>query len=319
MNIATTRSCPQKLVLGSSNFPALRRFSSSLLLCAFALSLLFLGLPISASPSTDKAAAAEPLKPIPDRLVVLTFDDGNKTDIEVVAPLLKKYGFGATFFITEGLGADKDKKTFLTWEEVQQLDKLGFEIGNHTRRHLDASKQPRDELDADLAYIEERCEKLGIARPVSFCYPGYRHGAQAVEVLKKRTYRFARRGNAPEIPQEREGGRGLAYDPAVDHPLLIPSTGAAGPKFTYADLVWAVDQARDGKICVLTFHGVPARLHPWVTLAPEEFERYLMYLKQQNCKVIALRDLGQYVDPTKAVGDPYDGINSRLKAKSASK
>ena len=31
-----------------------------------------------------------------------------------VAPLLKKYGFGATFFITEGFGFAKDKKNFMT-------------------------------------------------------------------------------------------------------------------------------------------------------------------------------------------------------------
>ena len=120
------------------------------------------------------------------------------------------------------------------------------------------------------------------------------------------------------MKQELEGGRGLAYDPAVHHPLLIPTTGAAGPKFSYEDLVWAVDQARGGKICVLTFHGVPANLHPWVNLAPAEFERYLRYLKQQECKVIALRDVGQYVDSAQAGDDPYAGINRRLNQKSGS-
>ena len=43
------------------------------------------------------------LIPIPNGLVVLTFDDGNKSDFTYVAPLLKQYGFGATFYITEGL------------------------------------------------------------------------------------------------------------------------------------------------------------------------------------------------------------------------
>jgi len=38
---------------------------------------------------------------IPDKVVVLTFDDSPKSHITVVAPILKKYGFGATFFVTE--------------------------------------------------------------------------------------------------------------------------------------------------------------------------------------------------------------------------
>ena len=42
-------------------------------------------------------------KKIPDKLVVLTFDDGCKSQGTFVGPLLKRYGFGATFYITEGL------------------------------------------------------------------------------------------------------------------------------------------------------------------------------------------------------------------------
>ena len=53
--------------------------------------------------------ASEPQRPpgplpIPDRLVVLSFDDGNKSDITYVAPALQRLGFGATFFVSEGRG-----------------------------------------------------------------------------------------------------------------------------------------------------------------------------------------------------------------------
>ena len=39
-------------------------------------------------------------EPVPDKLVVLTFDDSVASQANYVAPLLKKHGFGATFFIT---------------------------------------------------------------------------------------------------------------------------------------------------------------------------------------------------------------------------
>jgi len=38
-------------------------------------------------------------KAIPDRLVVLTFDDACASHATVVAPILKRLGFGATFYI----------------------------------------------------------------------------------------------------------------------------------------------------------------------------------------------------------------------------
>ena len=50
--------------------------------------------------------------PIPDRLVVLTFDDSVVSHATFVAPLLKKYGFGATFFITEGFEFTTDKEHY---------------------------------------------------------------------------------------------------------------------------------------------------------------------------------------------------------------
>ncbi|MDB4550109.1 polysaccharide deacetylase family protein, partial [Akkermansiaceae bacterium] len=90
------------------------------------------GLILSESNAGEKVTG---LKPIPDKLVVLTFDDCNKSDRSFVAAEVKKYGFGATFFVTEGLGFLKNKNHYTTWEEIAELDKMGFEIANHTRSH----------------------------------------------------------------------------------------------------------------------------------------------------------------------------------------
>ena len=78
-------------------------------------------------------AHASALEPIPDKLVVLTFDDANKSDHSFVAGVLKQHGFGATFYVTEGLGFLKSKTNYTTWEEIRELHDQGFEIGNHTQ------------------------------------------------------------------------------------------------------------------------------------------------------------------------------------------
>ncbi|MEO2003633.1 MAG: polysaccharide deacetylase family protein [Candidatus Poribacteria bacterium] len=243
---------------------------------------------------------------VPDRLVVLTFDDGAKSDIETVAPLLKSYGFEATFFITEGLNFLANKEHRLTWDEVRTLHEDGFEIGNHTSDHAAADVQPPDELQADVEAIERRCAEYGIPHPTSFCYPGYRHSPSAVTVLEQMDYRLARRGTAPEYP---EGvGRGRVYDPAVDHPLLIPTTAASGPNWRFEDFIEAVEQARDGEVAVLTFHGVPDLDHPWVHTEPALFERCMAHLHGHGYRVIALRDLEPYVHDDARAADPYASI-----------
>jgi peptidoglycan/xylan/chitin deacetylase (PgdA/CDA1 family) len=236
------------------------------------------------------------LLPIPNGLVVLTFDDGNKSDFTYVAPLLNRYGFGATFYITEGLNFLENKEYYLTWEEVHQLHQSGFEIGNHTRHHKNVNSQTQEELLADLEYIDTRCQQYNIQIPETFCYPGYNHGPQALEVLTKKGMRFARRGISPEFPHESEGGRGPAYDPKIHHRLLIPTTGASGPNWSFDDFVWAVEQAKDEKIAILTFHGVPALEHPWVNTFPDDFKVYMDFLNDHGFTVIALRDLSKYIE-----------------------
>ena len=49
---------------------------------------------------------------------MLTFDDASKSHLHVARPLLKKYKFGATFFVTEGFDFPTNKKDYMTWEEI---------------------------------------------------------------------------------------------------------------------------------------------------------------------------------------------------------
>ena len=123
------------------------------------------------------------LSPVPDRLVVLTFDDGNKSDIEFVAPLLKRYGFGATFFVSDCAWFQEDKKTYMTWEEVRKLHATGFEVGNHTRSHPNLTQLSAEAIAEEVEYIERLHREHGLPRPTSFCYPGYHVNRTAVEVV----------------------------------------------------------------------------------------------------------------------------------------
>jgi hypothetical protein len=145
----------------------------------------------------------------------------------------------------------------------------------------------RPQFEESLAYIEDQCRKLGIPKPTTFAYPGYDANSKDLDLLSQRGYTFARMGG--ERP----------YDPLVDDVLHVPGINANG---TDAEHVLAsIKQAREGKIVVLTFHGIPDYEHEWVTTPPEVFLRYMDYLKEHNYKVIALRDLKDYIVPTEAL------------------
>src|SRR5207244_2121270 len=94
----------------------------------------------------SSAASAPGLDPIPDKVVVLTFDDASKSHFTVARPILLKYKFGATFFITEGFDFPTNKKDYMTWAEIAQLHKDGFEIGNHTLGHVGVTEKALRDL-----------------------------------------------------------------------------------------------------------------------------------------------------------------------------
>lgn len=256
-------------------------------------------------------SVAKALEPIPDRLVVLTFDDASKSHYTVVRPLLKKLHFGATFFVTEGFDFPTNRRDYMSWQEIAQLHRDGFEIGNHTRDHLGITDKTVRDLAAQVRGINERCKEHGIPIPISFAYPGNALSKAALPILKDLGIRFARRGGSPEYPYKE--GRGFAYEPGKDHPLLIPSAGDARPAWKLADFKNAVNQARGGRIAVLQFHGVPDTAHDWVTSSKAQFEEYLQYLAENRFRVIAMRDLARYVDPDISPVNPWNVIEDRKK------
>jgi peptidoglycan/xylan/chitin deacetylase (PgdA/CDA1 family) len=255
--------------------------------------------------------------PIPDKLVVLTFDDSSASHATVAAPLLKRLGFNATFFITEGFTFRTNKRDYLTWEQIAALHRDGFEIGNHTRDHLSITEKNISHLTEQLDAIVLGCRDHGIPPPVSFAWPGNKFHVTALPVLRAAGIRFARRGGEPEVPYAVGGG--VAYEPGLDHSLLIPTAGDARPTWTLADLQRAVGVARNGRIAVLQFHGVPDGEHPWVNTPRERFEEYMEWLHREHYTVIALRDLARYVDESVIPADPLAIMERRRQTPPAAK
>ncbi len=219
---------------------------------------------------------------VPEKLVVLTFDDAPASQYAVVAPLLQEFGFGATFYVCEFPPNYQDSTLYMNWRQIQALDRMGFEIANHTRSHAKITELSQTEFNAELEYIDHKCDSLGIPISKNFAYPGYRLNAEILEYLKEKNYRMARAG----------GSR--PYDPLNDHPYLIPSW--ATDENNKREIMEALQKAKDGKIVVLTLHGVPDIEHPWVNTPPELFREYLQYLADNGYTVISMRDLEKYID-----------------------
>ena len=94
---------------------------------------------------------------VPRRSAVLTFDDGYEETHTVAWPLLKRYGFTATVFVTP---AEVGLPGFATWEQIIEMARGGMTIGSHTMHHqylpLVLAERLHEELVQSKLIIEER-------------------------------------------------------------------------------------------------------------------------------------------------------------------
>ncbi|MCX6877221.1 MAG: autotransporter-associated beta strand repeat-containing protein [Verrucomicrobia bacterium] len=254
----------------------------SLVLAALALPSLTCGQPAEPDPNGVL------LKPIPDKLIVLTFDDGCASGYTVAAPILKSLGFGGSFYVCDFDSFKTRKDWYLTFRQMQAMAADGLEIGNHTVGHWGG-------LDSFLA-MEDQMLANHVPKPTTVCWPLYQADPASFPDLAKHGYTFGR------------GGHDRPYRPTVDNPFDVPS-------FTLRDgvpietFIKQAQQARQGRVVVFTLHGVPDLEHGAVGLEPATFKVMMQYLKDNHYQVIAMRDLAKFIDPAKAAKLPPTAKN----------
>jgi len=138
--------------------------------------------------------------------LLITFDDGYRSNHDVAAPLLEKHGFRAFYFLPEAkIAADRaaadaafaaaknEPEARMTWSEARALETRGHRIGCHTRTHMRlADDLPAERLaDEITAAGLDMADKLG--HPVDdFCWVGgeeWSYGARAFDEIRRAGYR----------------------------------------------------------------------------------------------------------------------------------
>jgi peptidoglycan/xylan/chitin deacetylase (PgdA/CDA1 family) len=119
----------------------------------------------------------------PERVVVLTFDDGYEDAATVALPILRKYGARGTFFVSSGfVGTPRH----LTWKEMRAMRDAGMEIACHGTFHLDLSTLDRSQQMAEAGGCMRRFARyLGGAPPVTYAYPAGKFDAVTLELMKQ--------------------------------------------------------------------------------------------------------------------------------------
>ena len=147
---------------------------------------------------------------LPERPVMLTFDDGHLNNLTYVLPLLERYDMKAVISVVgrycETYSQTPDPNpnyAYLTWDDLRALADTGrFEIQNHSYdMHDQGARKGSGKLpgESDEAYrqvlqqdvsrlqqiLEERCD----IRPTAFTYPFGLIGEHEEEILREMGFR----------------------------------------------------------------------------------------------------------------------------------
>lgn len=145
-------------------------------------------------------------EPLPDKPVMITFDDGHESFNEYIYPILKKYDLKAVLSVvgsyTDTYTENEDHNinySYLTWKQINELADSGIvEIGNHTydlhtidKGRKGCSKNPgedveqyRNFLTKDVLKLQDKITNYTGSNLKIFTYPFGRFSKETKEIIK---------------------------------------------------------------------------------------------------------------------------------------
>lgn len=128
-------------------------------------------------------------QPLPDKPIVITFDDGYMDNYQEAYPLLEKYGFKATFFVIANFVGTSDR--YMNWEQLKELNKQGYDIESHTLTHKRLPFQNDDKAKMELVSSKIIIEKKLDKKVEFLAYPGGEFDQRIEDLSRNAGYRAA--------------------------------------------------------------------------------------------------------------------------------
>jgi len=151
-------------------------------------------------PLGEIVAALPGHRPLPERAVVLTFDDGFRDFYSSAAPVLRRLRLPATVFLPTGYCGKSNcwpnqpawvcKEALLDWKQVTELVRDEFKIGAHGINHSDLTTLSLEEAEQEISGSKAQIEEHAACQVEFFAYP-YGRWSPTARVLVLGNYRAA--------------------------------------------------------------------------------------------------------------------------------
>ena len=125
--------------------------------------------------------------PLPEKPVIITFDDGYRDNYVNAFPLLRERGMVATFFVVTDF-IDEERPEYLTWDMVREMHAGGMSIESHSRNHASLKGKDADFLVWQALGSQETITyELGV-RPRFVSYPAGEFDQLTIDIFASAGY-----------------------------------------------------------------------------------------------------------------------------------
>ena len=219
--------------------------------------------------------------PEPQKKVALFFDDGWKNQYDEAFPVLKNFGFKATFaVITDYIGLDRGTLLArMNQTELMELQKSGMEIASHTKTHPHMLNLTHERLIDEITNSKKALTQLGF-NVKTFVYPHGEWNQTLLGYVKEAGYTCARTIKPEAYILENQDAN-TRY-----HIGSWPITNQ-----TLEEFKKILNNANESNVIVLTYHHI-ADEGPEETGTPtQNFQEQMRYLKENNFEVVLLSEI----------------------------
>lgn len=147
-------------------------------------------------------------KPLPDKIAVLTFDDGYEDNYFQAFPILRKHNFPATIFLTTGfLGQTMNNfqnkpLKLLSWPQIKEMHHSGLiDFEPHTISHQPLTDLPLAKAGQEILLSKDEVEKTLQKKCSLFSYPKGKYNEAIKKVLQQSGFLGATSENEGLIKQ----------------------------------------------------------------------------------------------------------------------
>jgi peptidoglycan/xylan/chitin deacetylase (PgdA/CDA1 family) len=256
-----------------------------------------------------------------NKVVMIGFDDGWKSQITYAKPILDKYGLKASFFVVCNYVNSGDIRR-MNWQDIATLQQDRMDVESHTMDHKPLDTLSTNALIYEIAGSKQCLAGHGIDSSI-FAYP-FNLGSNKPSVVNivAKYYNFARTGTYPLMsidcsgfatikPQQTDCRTYLPdgkltfanrYDIRSDSFFHITSGHNYGPSEMFQRFIQQVNSQvpyNNGKINaipILTYHDLTYNIHDYnkaaTTITVQLFDQEMRYLHDNGFKVLLLNQFG---------------------------